>query len=105
MDLTIDEVTTISSIIQEAAGEEAEIIFGAVHDSSMEGAVRVTVIATGFEAKESATAESEEPRYQARSAVGGAPRPVVRPPSPPPTADSQRRLDLHIPAFIRRQMD
>ena len=32
MDLTIDEVTTIASIIQEAAGDEAEIIFGAVHD-------------------------------------------------------------------------
>jgi cell division protein FtsZ len=31
MDLTIDEVTTIASIIQEAAGEDAEIIFGAVH--------------------------------------------------------------------------
>jgi cell division protein FtsZ len=49
MDLTIDEVTTIASIIQEAAGEEAEIIFGAVHDPSMEGEVRVTVIATGLE--------------------------------------------------------
>jgi cell division protein FtsZ len=49
MDLAIDEVTTISSIIQEAAGDEAEIIFGAVHDSSMKEEVRVTVIATGFE--------------------------------------------------------
>lgn len=49
MDLTIDEVTTIASIIQEAAGDEAEIIFGAVHDPSMEGSVRVTVIATGLE--------------------------------------------------------
>jgi cell division protein FtsZ len=49
MDLTIDEVTTIASIIQEAGGEEAEIIFGAVHDPSLEGEVRVTVIATGLE--------------------------------------------------------
>jgi cell division protein FtsZ len=49
MDLAIDEVTTISSIIQEAAGDEAEIIFGAVHDGSMKEEVRVTVIATGFE--------------------------------------------------------
>ncbi|HEU4561398.1 MAG TPA: cell division protein FtsZ [Longimicrobium sp.] len=52
MDLAIDEVTTISSIIQEAAGDEAEIIFGAVHDSSMKEEVRVTVIATGFEKTE-----------------------------------------------------
>jgi cell division protein FtsZ len=48
MDLTIDEVTTIASIIQEAAGEEAEIIFGAVHAPDSESEVRVTVIATGL---------------------------------------------------------
>jgi cell division protein FtsZ len=48
MDLTIDEVTTIASIIQEASGDEAEIIFGAVHDAESEGTVRVTVIATGL---------------------------------------------------------
>ena len=48
MDLTIDEVTTIASIIQEAAGEEAEIIFGAVHSPDLDGEVRVTVIATGL---------------------------------------------------------
>ena len=52
MDLTIDEVTTIASIIQEAAGDEAEIIFGAVHDPSLEGEVRVTVIATGLVGEE-----------------------------------------------------
>jgi cell division protein FtsZ len=52
MDLTIDEVTTIASVIQEAAGEEAEIIFGAVHDPTLEGEVRVTVIATGLEQEE-----------------------------------------------------
>ena len=48
-DLAIDEVTEISTLIQEEAGDEAEIIFGAVQDSAMEGEVRVTLIATGFE--------------------------------------------------------
>jgi cell division protein FtsZ len=52
MDLAIDEVTTISSIIQEEAGDEAEIIFGAVHDPELEGKIRVTVIATGFDSGE-----------------------------------------------------
>jgi cell division protein FtsZ len=52
MDLAIDEVTTISSIIQETAGDDAEIIFGAVHDPSMKEEVRVTVIATGFDRSE-----------------------------------------------------
>ena len=111
MDLAIDEVTTISSIIQEAAGEEAEIIFGAVHDSSMEGAVRVTVIATGLEIPGMMTAAPARPERtsyaagDARSAMGGGgARPVIPPPTPPP-GDGQRRLDLHVPAFIRRQMD
>ncbi len=51
MDLAIDEVMTISSLIQEEAGDEAEIIFGAVHDASLEEQVRVTVIATGFDSE------------------------------------------------------
>ena len=48
-DLTIDEVTGISMMIQDEVGDDAEIIFGAVHDSSMDGELRVTLIATGFE--------------------------------------------------------
>ncbi len=48
MDLAIDDVTRISSIIQEEAGDEAEIIFGAVHDPKLNESVRVTVIGTGF---------------------------------------------------------
>jgi len=52
MDLAIDEVTTISSIIQSEAGDDAEIIFGAVHDPSLQGKIRVTVIATGFDSAE-----------------------------------------------------
>lgn len=48
MDLAIDDVTRISSIIQEEVGDDAEIIFGAVHDPELPESVRVTVIATGF---------------------------------------------------------
>ncbi|MGD2070151.1 MAG: cell division protein FtsZ [Gemmatimonadota bacterium] len=48
-DLAIDEVTEVCTIIQEEAGDEAEIIFGAVHDPGLEGTIRVTVIATGFD--------------------------------------------------------
>ena len=41
-DLTIDEVTDISTLIAEEAGDEAEIIFGTVLDSTMEEEIRVT---------------------------------------------------------------
>src|SRR5688500_4102246 len=63
MDLTIDEVTTIASIIQEAAGDEAEIIFGAVHDAALEGEVRVTAIATGLEQEEPIAANVLRPTF------------------------------------------
>ena len=67
-DLTIDEVTGISTMIQDEVGDEAEIIFGAVHDSSMEGELRVTLIATGFEESQELAAQEQaviQPRFGA----------------------------------------
>src|SRR5690242_312978 len=46
--LKLAEVNDASSIIQNAAHEDANIIFGAVLDEKMEDAVKITVIATGF---------------------------------------------------------
>jgi cell division protein FtsZ len=46
--LKLSEVNEASSIIQEAAHEDANIIFGAVLDESMGEEVKFTVIATGF---------------------------------------------------------
>ncbi|HEY2806934.1 MAG TPA: cell division protein FtsZ [Gemmatimonadales bacterium] len=48
-DLTLGEVHQISEIVHDAVGEEAELIFGAVVEPSMQGEIRVTVIATGFD--------------------------------------------------------
>jgi cell division protein FtsZ len=47
-DLTMFEVNEASTLITEAAHEDAEIIFGAVIDEGIRDEVRVTVIATGF---------------------------------------------------------
>lgn len=47
-DLSLIEVSDASTIVQEAADEEANIIFGAVVDPSLNGRVKITVIATGF---------------------------------------------------------
>lgn len=47
-DLSLYEVNEASTLITEAAHEDAEIIFGAVIDDSLGDEVRVTVIATGF---------------------------------------------------------
>src|SRR5437762_13161769 len=48
--MTLFEVHEAASIIQEAADEEANIIFGTVIDPKMKDEVKVTVIATGFDA-------------------------------------------------------
>jgi cell division protein FtsZ len=48
-DLSLIEVSEASAVIQEAAHEDANIIFGAVVDPKMQGKVKITVIATGFD--------------------------------------------------------
>lgn len=47
-DVTLMEVNEACSVVQEAAHEDANIIFGAVIDESLGDEIRVTVIATGF---------------------------------------------------------
>ena len=48
-DLSLMEVNEASCVIQEAAHEDANIIFGAVVDPALKGKVKITVIATGFD--------------------------------------------------------
>jgi cell division protein FtsZ len=50
--LKLTEVNEASSIIQNAAHEDANIIFGAVQDETMGDDVKITVIATGFKQQE-----------------------------------------------------
>lgn len=47
-DMTLYDVNTATSIIQQEAGSSANIIFGAVIDPTLQDQMRVTVIATGF---------------------------------------------------------
>ncbi len=47
-DLTLYDVNEAASVIYEAAGDDANIIFGAVLDKSLKNEIKVTVIATGF---------------------------------------------------------
>ena len=70
-DLTLMEINEASMIVQENAHEDAHIIFGAVIDHEMEGQMRVTVIATGFD-NEIASPAEERPAL--KKVVGGEPR-------------------------------
>ncbi|RHR06109.1 cell division protein FtsZ [Pseudoflavonifractor sp. AF19-9AC] len=59
MDIGLEEVETAANLVQEAAHPDANIIFGAAFDESLEDEIRVTVIATGFD--ESKTASTPAP--------------------------------------------
>jgi cell division protein FtsZ len=114
-DLTLGETTQISDIIHEAVGDEAEIIFGAGSDPAMEGEVRVTVIATGFDRavtgeqliRPGATMTSaSQPGVIPIAARRAAGTPVKPAPAVPRSATPLTDLpDMEIPTFIRRQMD
>ena len=134
-DLSLIEVSEATSIIHAAAHEDANIIFGAVVDPSMDGRVKITVIATGFEREgakpsiERATAKTpvdlqrysswqEEPQAQAVSggtSFGVSRRPLIELPLPEPVEADQAgdmRLDLDggesefdVPAFLRQRAE
>ena len=50
--MTLHEIHQASSLIQEAADDDANIIFGSVIDQNMGDEIKVTVIATGFDKAE-----------------------------------------------------
>jgi cell division protein FtsZ len=132
-DLTLGEATQISEIIHDAVGDEAQIIFGAGSDPRLDGEVRVTVIATGFDRAvtgepvvERTASTSTVLPFNSRRATAGSghaspsqvpvspaagtqtgQQPFVRP-APAPTARPSSAPDIgdmEIPTFIRRQMD
>ena len=61
-DLSLDDVETASNIVMEAANPEANIIFGATFSDEFEDEMRVTVIATGFDAIEKEEEKKPERR-------------------------------------------
>src|SRR5512144_2688796 len=79
-DMTLFEVHEAASIIQEAADEEANIIFGTVIDNNMRDEIKVTVIATGFDA---ATKGLLNHRGEQLSSTTGSGRVAVASPSAP----------------------
>ena len=78
MDIGLEEVETAANLVQEAAHPDANIIFGAAFDETLEDEIRVTVIATGFDEKVPAApapapaAQPEAAPQQAAPAAGEA---------------------------------
>lgn len=85
-DLSLFEVNEAAEIVAEAADPDANIIFGAVIDDNLKDEVRVTVIATGFDARPKAASGREKLPLEQIDLKGFA-----------------AEDDLDIPAFLRRR--
>jgi cell division protein FtsZ len=113
--LNLHEVHEASSVIQKAAHENANIIFGAVMDDAMKESVKITVIAAGFR---DVGRKQQRPSFMPktwRAARDPEPEPqpvIVQEPEPAPvtvTAPIHEIVqqtstdDLDVPTFLRRQ--
>lgn len=102
-DLTLYEVNEASSIIREAADDDANIIFGAVIDETLRDEMKITVIATGFDKD-----MSEVGTTAASAGVPSSPPRYTRTPGDDlqrPTVNPGRTDDLDVPTFIRKKAD
>src|SRR6202162_6004641 len=87
-DITLQEVQKAVEIVRAAADPGANIIFGVVRDETMQGEIKVTVIATGFGGKTQVEAKQETMR-----------RTIER-----PEFGAEDLGDINIPAFLRNRM-
>jgi cell division protein FtsZ len=124
------EVNESLTIIQSAAHEDANIIFGAVHDEKMKDEVKITVIATGFKsmpqrahAAVGTAATIANTRTASAFVPATPPRPhptyqAAAPPAPAPVTRQEAQTleavksgvkgnysqdDLDVPAFLRKK--
>lgn len=103
-DLTLHEVNAAAEIIYEAVDPNANIIFGAVIDERMQGEVRITVIATGFNSEFNTGTPASTSRItplQRPSSISPSKPDFAAPPQP----SSQPRVtpNLDIPDFLQRR--
>ena len=87
LDIGLEEVETAANQVQEAAHPEANIIFGATFDESLEDEIRVTVIATGFEENQSIPFPNQQEEPAAAPAPAQEEPAAPAEPEAPPQAD------------------
>ncbi|MFH1896086.1 MAG: cell division protein FtsZ [bacterium] len=96
-DITMHEVDEAARIISGAADPDANIIFGATIDEGMSGQLKITVVATGFDAE---TQQFEAERYTPAEELAAAPAEEA---SKDYSDTSVNEDPLDIPAFLRRK--
>ena len=107
--LTLYEVHEASSIVQKAAAENANIIFGAVLNESMGDAVKVTVIATGIKSERMGVRSMSGPSMAIRTAQQSVRTALAKKEKLPVEQEPKEmsaeipKDDFDVPAFIRRR--
>ena len=107
-DLSLAEAADATALITKTADPEANVIYGIVTDESMGEAVKVTVIATGFTRE--ANQQLDTP-VDLGNFVGPGAQPAAsesggfyrKTPQPKAAAAGGGRMDLDVPAFLRKQ--
>ncbi len=117
-DMTLYEVSEASTLIQESADPDANIIWGPVFNPAMNGKIKITVIATGFDGENTVrrarahiisptpvlevdqrdvpTDETDKGYYRSGASLGAS----FVPPEPPKNGDA-----FDIPTFMRQKLD
>src|SRR5262245_33665367 len=114
IDLSLAEAADATSLITKVSDPEANVIYGIVTDESMGSAVKVTVIATGFtrSSRKAAPTPVDLATYVGAGAAQAATLPAAldaggfyrkTPQSPKAAAAAGGRIDLDVPAFLRKQ--
>ena len=78
-EILMDEIMEITDYIQEAAGQNAEVIWGYAMDEDLEEDLCITVIATGFEAHEVKTGAAPVEKEKITYNLGDEPNEVTEP--------------------------
>lgn len=129
-DLTIGEFSKIGEMMHEFAGEDAVVVIGSAVDETMQGALRVTMVATGLGSSEEMAKAPETPKLEKPviAKVRNTPKPELNAPEVGKTKVRQSSFipggpsrnnfdggarvaggggpdysDLDVPAFIRNQ--
>ena len=115
-DISLLDANDAASYVQELAGDNANIIFGAMYDDSITDTARITVIATGLDdatAKVASVSESAKKREAAKEAPKstgsnntfsqGFTMPTFQMPKAAEPTSSVPKKDIQIPDFLRNR--
>ena len=114
-DISLMDANDAASYVQDMAGEDANIIFGAMYDDSVADQATITVIATGLDGYSTAAANAfagygfknpqvnrpAAPTYQSSYTAQGEAKPI--PGLAKPTEASVKEREINIPGFLQRR--